>query len=144
MVLLSPACPYFISIVANKTTFFSQSNIWISQVKSSGQMEVNACENLLNYLLSTGMKIRVYATDRSTTIRALMATKFQQIKHQFDIWSTNQRYYILLKLLCRHFNKGINKRLFKCFKLKSCPNLKAWQKSITNMVWWAISSSIGL
>ena len=46
-------------------------------------------------------------------------------------------------LTFRHFVKGINKRLFKCFKLVKCPNLKLWQRSVNNMVWWSISSSIG-
>ena len=61
-------------------------NICLFQVKSSGQMEVAACERLLKYLLSTGMKIRVFATDRSTSIRTLMAKEFPQINHQFDLW----------------------------------------------------------
>ena len=43
----------------------------------------------------------------------------------------------------RHFIKSINKRLFKSFKLVSCPNLKLWQKSVSNMLWWSISSSVG-
>ena len=43
----------------------------------------------------------------------------------------------------RHFVKSINKRLFKSFKLVSCPNLKLWQKSVSNMIWWSISSSLG-
>ena len=50
------------------------------QASSSGQMEVNACEHLLDYLLSIGLNIR------STSIRKLMATKYKQIKHQYDIW----------------------------------------------------------
>jgi len=98
------------------------------QVKSSGQMEVNACERLIKYLVSVGLNIRVFATDRSTTIRTMMAAVFPWIRHQFDIW---------------HFSKGIKKRMFKSFKLVSCPNMKLWQKSVLNMIWWSISSSIG-
>ena len=49
-------------------------------------MEVNGCERLLRYLLSVGLKIRVFATDRSTTITSLMAKCFPNIKHQYDIW----------------------------------------------------------
>ena len=56
------------------------------QVKSSGQMEVQACERLIKYLVSVGLNIRVFATDRSTTIRTMMAAVFPWIKHQFDIW----------------------------------------------------------
>ena len=114
------------------------------QVKSSGQMEVNAAERLLKYLVSCGLNIRVFATDRSTSVRTMMAKVFPWIRHQFDIWETKWIYIIIFIFqICRHFSKGINKRLFKSFKLKSCPNLKVWQKSVTNMVWWSISSSIG-
>ena len=56
------------------------------QVKSSGQMEVKACERLIKYLVSVGLNIRVFATDRSTTIRTMMAAVYPWIKHQFDIW----------------------------------------------------------
>ena len=56
------------------------------QVQSSGQMEVEACKRLIQYLLSCGLTIRVFASDRSTTIRSMMAKTFPGIKHQFDIW----------------------------------------------------------
>ena len=49
-------------------------------------MEVNGCKNLLNYLLSQGMAIRVFASDRSISIRSLMAKSFPWIKHNFDVW----------------------------------------------------------
>ena len=51
--------------------------------------------------------------------------------------------WILPFIVARHFTKGIKKRMFKSFKLKSCPNMKAWQKSVVNMVWYSISTSIG-
>ena len=49
-------------------------------------MEVEGCQRLLKYLQSIGLKIRVFATDRSTKIRAMMIKVFPEIKHQFDIW----------------------------------------------------------
>ena len=49
-------------------------------------MEVRCCERVLKHLQSLGLKIRVFATDRSTTIRALMAKVFPNIKHNFDVW----------------------------------------------------------
>ena len=54
-------------------------------------MEVEGCQRLLQYLQSVGLKIRVFATDRSTTIRAMMAKMFPEIKHQFDIWYVLKR-----------------------------------------------------
>ena len=55
----------------------------------------------------------------------------------------NPLFKIYNRFTFRHFVKGINKRLFKSFNLVSCPNLKLWQRSLNNMIWWAISSSIG-
>ena len=49
-------------------------------------MEVNAVERLLTRLQEIGLKIRVFATDRSVTVRKLMAKMFPHIKHQFDVW----------------------------------------------------------
>ena len=54
-------------------------------------MEVEACERLLKYLIAVGLTIRVFATDRSTTIRAMMSKVFPWIKHQFDVWWVETR-----------------------------------------------------
>ena len=54
-------------------------------------MEVEACERLLKYLIAVGLTIRVFATDRSTTIRAMMSKVFPWIKHQFDVWWVENR-----------------------------------------------------
>ena len=43
-------------------------------------------ESLLNNLISLGLQIRVFTTDRSTVIRSMMKKIFQWIKHQFDVW----------------------------------------------------------
>ena len=99
-----------------------------AQVKNSGEMEVKGCERLLKFLESVGLNIRVFSSDWSTTIRKLLETKFPHILHQNDPW---------------HYNKNIKKRLYKSFHLKSCQNLPLWQRSITNMIWWALETSVG-
>jgi len=78
-------CTYFIQEASTKKIIAMEVGMK-GQVKCSSQMEVNACERLLKFLLSRDLKIRLFATDRSTTIRTLMAKEFPQIKHQFDIW----------------------------------------------------------
>ena len=98
-----------------------------AQVNCSSQMEVNACQRLIEELLSSGLDIAVFASDRSTSVRKMMKIKFPRIKHQFDPW---------------HWVTKIKKRLHKSFKLVSCRNLKAWNKSIVNMIWYSLGSSI--
>ena len=57
-----------------------------AQVNCSSQMEVNACQRLIEELLSSGLDIAVFASDRSTSVRKMMKIKFPRIKHQFDLW----------------------------------------------------------
>ena len=55
-------------------------------MRYSGEMEVKACERLLNFLISVGLCINAFSSDWSTTIRKLLAEKFKKIKHQNDPW----------------------------------------------------------
>lgn len=55
-------------------------------VKYSAGMEVFALKSLLDFLQCCGVKIAVLVTDRSTSVRAMMAKDFSSINHQFDIW----------------------------------------------------------
>ena len=59
---------------------------FFDQVNSSSQMELKACERLLSSLIACGVLIRVFATDRSTSIRSMMIKNHPLIKHQFDPW----------------------------------------------------------
>ena len=49
-------------------------------------MEVFALRSLLDFLGACGVKIGVLVTDRSTSVRAMLAQEYPAIKHQFDIW----------------------------------------------------------
>ena len=65
---------------------FSTNLTNVKQVSYSGQMKVDACERLLTFLLSKGLNITVFASDRSTSLRKMMARVFWWIKHNFDPW----------------------------------------------------------
>ena len=39
--------------------------------------------------------------------------------------------------------QNINKQWWKDGKLKNCPLISDWQKSMTNMIWWSLATSIG-
>ena len=59
-------------------------------------MEVFSLKSLLGFLKKCGVKISVLATDRSTSVRAMMSADFAEISHQFDVWylqSINVRYH---------------------------------------------------
>jgi len=122
-------CTYFIQdlgsrkVVALMVACKSQAGI-----KYSAAMEVFALRSLLTYLIGCGILIMFMVTDRSTTVRALMAEKFLSIGHEFDSW---------------HFTKGIKNKLLKASKLKSCSVLKPWIPSIVNMLWWSLATSKG-
>ena len=55
-------------------------------MKYSAEMEVFALKSLLIFLKGCDIKIEVLATDRSTTVRAMLAADFPEISHQADIW----------------------------------------------------------
>ena len=65
-------------------------------MKYSAEMEVFALRNLLNFLKSCDLKISVLVSDRSTTVRSMLATEYPEINHQFDIW------YVCLLILVRY------------------------------------------
>ena len=56
-------------------------------ISSSGAMEVFALKSLLTFLtVNCQIRIRVLVTDRSTSVRKMLAKDFPSILHQFDIW----------------------------------------------------------
>ena len=56
-------------------------------ISSSGAMEVFALKSLLTFLtVNCQIRIRVLVTDRSTSVRKMLAKDFPSISHQFDIW----------------------------------------------------------
>ena len=97
-------------------------------IASSSSMEVFALKSLLNFLQNTGITISALVTDRSSSVRAMMATDFASVDHQFDAW---------------HYVKSIKNNLIKTCKLKSCACLKPWIDSIVTMIWWSLDTSKG-
>ena len=67
-------------------------------------MEVFSLRSLLNFLKSCDIKIAVLVTDRSTTVRAMLAAEFPEINHQFDIWLGYQYLDIILFEMGRNIN----------------------------------------
>ena len=55
-------------------------------VGCSSQMEPAALDVCLQFLIGAGICPTHLVTDRSTTIRTLLKTKYPEILHQFDPW----------------------------------------------------------
>ena len=49
---------------------------------------------------------------------------------------------VLFIYICRHFIKGIRSRIFKAAKGVKSRSLGVWQKSIVNMIWWALGPAL--
>ena len=49
-------------------------------------MEVKLCDSILKNLLKDGLPIKVFSTDKSTSIRKLLANSYGNIKHNYDPW----------------------------------------------------------
>ena len=82
-------------------------------------------------------KLRIHSitTDRSSSVKVAISELeselpegFEAPIHYFDIW---------------HYIKSILKDLWAACKLKTCQDLAPWIPSITNMLWYSFSSSIG-
>ena len=55
-------------------------------VKYSAEMEVFSLKSLLTFLENCGIKVQMIVTDRSRSVRSMLALEFAHIDHQFDVW----------------------------------------------------------
>ena len=58
----------------------------VTESSSSIAMERDAFKLVIQRLLAKDLRIGVIVTDRSPSIKKLMATSFPNIIHQYDIW----------------------------------------------------------
>lgn len=92
----------------------------IQKGQYQGELEKNACEELLNILVNEdNLKIASFVTDRHTAIAKMVREDFPDIFHGYDIW---------------HVAKSLRKKLEK--KGKKFDKIKHWMNSILNHFWW--------
>ncbi|XP_034082366.1 uncharacterized protein LOC117552821 [Gymnodraco acuticeps] len=72
------------------------------------------------------LEIGTLVTDRHRQIAKWIRENMPYTKHLYDIW---------------HVAKSVGKKLKAICKLKGCEDLKAWQQSIINHLYWAVVSS---
>ena len=91
-------------------------------------MEPAAARCCLEFLEGSGVEVSAFATDKSPSMRTMMATHFPHVRHQFDIW---------------HAAKNVSQSLAKDERLKSCAIIQTWHPSIMRQWWWALQTSVG-
>ena len=80
-------------------------------------MEVFALKSLLTFLtVNCQIRIRVLVTDRSTSVRKMLAKDFPSISHQFDIWWDIER--LSDQSACMHAERSV--QYFYLFLWRLC------------------------
>ncbi|XP_014676345.1 PREDICTED: uncharacterized protein LOC106816275 isoform X2 [Priapulus caudatus] len=109
-------------------THFFVSEFQVTEVKNSYWMELEGLKRCFAKILSSGVSIKTFVTDRHTQIKKFMRDDQQEITHYFDIW---------------HVGKAIMKKLDKLAKKKCNRQLTSWVRSVVNHLYWAAASSGG-
>ena len=128
-------CTYIVQSLQSKKIV----GLWVaekSMASSSSKLEPLAAKSIIvNLATEHGLVMDSITTDRSSDLKAMMSNihadlpaDYPQIIHQYDVW---------------HWIKAVQKDLWAAAKLVSCQALNDWMTSITNMMWWSFSSSIG-
>ncbi|XP_018103264.1 uncharacterized protein LOC108708747 [Xenopus laevis] len=89
-------------------------------------MEKEAFQKCFDEVLSKKVAVQMVATDRHVPIRQLMATKYKNIKHQFDAW---------------HLCKSVAKKITAASRHPKCQDLTWWITPIQNHLWWCVQTS---
>ena len=89
-------------------------------------MELDAAKRCLAYLKEMAVSIRVFITDRHSSISKWMRQEHKDILHLYDLW---------------HICKSVTKKLLKASKEKGCELLKEWTHSIRNHLHWCAQST---
>ncbi|XP_073668247.1 uncharacterized protein [Paramisgurnus dabryanus] len=95
-----------------------------NEVGGSYHMELEGLKRSLAMLAARGIELDYIVTDRHPQIQKYL--KDNNIKQFYDIW---------------HLEKGLSKKLDKIAKEKDCQEVRKWQRSIKNHVYWTATSS---
>ena len=63
----------------------------------SANMEPYACKTVLLSLVSCGLNIKTFTTDRSSSIRTMLQNcpEFSNVEHEFDPWHWISKYFFI-------------------------------------------------
>ncbi|KAM4029897.1 uncharacterized protein ACNLHF_022173 [Anomaloglossus baeobatrachus] len=88
-------------------------------------MEKHGFGICMDRLINSGLKIKIFASDRHVGIRKKMRQEYANINHQFDIW---------------HYAKSIKKKLNKASHFTLCKEITPWIDKIALHFWWSIKT----
>ena len=95
--------------------------IVIQKGQYSGELEKQACQELLNILIiEDGLKISKFVNDRHQGIGKMMREQYPSIYHAYDVW---------------HMAKSLRKKLTKISKKN--PKIGLWNNQLVNHLWWS-------
>jgi hypothetical protein len=63
----------------------------------AGELEKPACDSLLSRVVSYGLQIDLFLSDRHRGIRKLIRTEYPDITHEFDVWHISKSLGKLIK-----------------------------------------------
>lgn len=93
----------------------------IQKGQYSGELEKQACQELLNILITEdGLEISKFVNDRHQGISKMMRENYPSIYHAYDIW---------------HMAKSLRKKLSKISKKH--PKIGRWTNQLINHLWWS-------
>lgn len=106
-----------------------------NQAGSSSGIEFMAFKEAFTYLLTTGMIVKSFISDRHVSIAKWMREECSKkcnelgkpvVNHFFDLW---------------HIGKKIQKLLTKLSKEKNCEIIGRWKKACVQHFYWAVTST---
>ncbi|PIO25975.1 hypothetical protein AB205_0205320 [Aquarana catesbeiana] len=123
----SKFCVYtMMDMISNKILDFEA--VQSTQCTSSTEMESHGFDICMTRALSHGQDIAFFASDRHSSVRQLMRTKYKNISHQYDVG---------------HYVKHLKRKLTLASCGRSGIHIKPWISKILKHFWWSIQTSKG-
>ena len=97
-----------------------------NETGGSSQMELEGAKRAFAYLISVGLKIAVFVSDRHRGIAKWLRECQPNTAHFFDIW---------------HVARSIGKKMLTLSKQKGCERISQWIKGVRNHLHWCASST---
>jgi len=89
-------------------------------------MELAGAKQCFEYLVSAGLKVAVFVSDRHRGIAKWIRECYPEVAHFYDIW---------------HVARSINKKLLSTCKEKGCEILQHWIKAVRNHIYWCATTT---
>ncbi|XP_068697377.1 uncharacterized protein [Montipora foliosa] len=97
-----------------------------NETGGSYQIELEGAKRAFAYLMSVGLKIAVFVSDRHRGVAKWLCECQPNTAHFFDIW---------------HVARSIGKKTLTLSKQKGCERISQWIKGVRNHLHWCASST---